>query len=74
VFFVCEDDEQVLWQAMLGHGRGFQQRGRAEQRNQVRASRLYGQWLRSQAEHAQLPVLAARPRETLVERILLSLG
>jgi len=35
----------------------------------ARASQQYGQWLVQAAQDHGLPVLAARPRETLVERL-----
>jgi hypothetical protein len=70
--FLHEEDEELLFQAMLGRGRGFQQRSYPEQRKQVQASRLYGQWLREESERYRIPALPAQPRETLMQRVLAS--
>jgi hypothetical protein len=60
-----EEDEQQLLQNFLQcepeHG---PQAGRA------RVSWLYGQWLKHEAERYGLPVLSARPWDTLFDRIL----
>ncbi len=72
--FLCEDDEEVLLGSMLARGRGFRERNEAEQRTQGRASRLYGQWLRAECERHRIPVLPARPRETILGRVLTDLG
>ncbi len=71
--FLHEENEAILLTGMRGRGRGFERYSATEQANQVRAAQLYGQWLRHEAERRGLPSLAARPYETLVERILASI-
>jgi len=68
--FLHEKNETILLTGMRARGRGFQRYSASEQGNQVRAARLYGEWLRREAEQYGLPTLPARPYETLVERIL----
>ncbi len=40
----------------------------------ARVAWLYGNWIREQAERHRIPLVAARPRETLVERIIEAAG
>lgn len=68
--FLVESDEAAILENMRARGGYFETLPRAEQRTQVRASWLYGQWLAAEAARFGLPVLPARPFPTLVERIV----
>ena len=70
--FIVEDDEAVIEANMRqrGPGFGFSSRTPAEQANQVRASRLYGEWLEQEARRYGLSVIPARPYDTLAQRII----
>ncbi len=72
--FIYEEDEQVLFQNFVARGRGFEDLQPAEQQRTVRASWLYGHWLREQAHTVGQPVVPARPYETLLERVIAALG
>ena len=68
--FLVEPDEQVLYANMVTRGRAVSERTEIELRTEARAKWLYGQWLTKEAQHYDIPVLAPRPWETLVERIM----
>lgn len=68
--FLVADDEERVAQAMRQRSRGFEERTRDEQLAQIRLNWLFGQWLREEAQRLTLPVLNARPRETLLDRAL----
>lgn len=68
--FLVEPDEEVIAQNMHLRGRGFKDVSLKAQQSLVRASWLYGQWLRRQADHYNLPIVEARPWETLAVRVL----
>ncbi|HEU5378403.1 MAG TPA: isopentenyl transferase family protein [Ktedonobacteraceae bacterium] len=68
--FLVESDEEIIAQNMHLRGRGFGDVSLKEQQTVVRASWLYGQWLRRQADHYNLPVIESRPWDTLIERVL----
>lgn len=72
--FLIESDEEIILRNMRQRGRGFEHFSPKEQETLVRASKLYGQWLRRQADHYGLPVIEARPWETLLERALQVIG
>lgn len=72
--FLVEPDEEVVIRNMHRHGRGFDGEALKEWETLARASWLYGQWLRRQADHYDLPIVEPRPRETLVERVLRAVG
>ena len=67
--FLYEADEQQLVENFLRrepkHG---------PQTTRARVSWLYGQWLKHEAERYGLPALAARPWDTLFDRILAALA
>ena len=65
--FLIESDSEVLLATMQGRMRD------GALRNAARASWLYGLWLREEAVRRGLPVLEARPYETLLSRALLLL-
>jgi 2-phosphoglycerate kinase len=71
--FLIESDEEVILNNMRRRSRGFGQFSVREQETLARASRLYGQWLRRQADHYNLPVVEARPWGSLLERVLRTL-
>jgi 2-phosphoglycerate kinase len=68
--FLFEEDEQAILQSMHARGRGFQDLAAEEQRAMARSSWLYGQWLRDEAAARGLPLLPARPWDTLLDRVL----
>jgi len=59
---------------MRARGRGFPDLPLEEQRTIIRASWLYGQWLRHEAQTHGLPVVPVRPWVTVADRILALLG
>jgi 2-phosphoglycerate kinase len=68
--FLIEPDESAILSNMLARGRGFEARTTDEQRIEVRARWLYGQWLAEEAQRYGLPMLEPRPWDTLAERAL----
>ncbi len=68
--FLYEADQQAILQNMLARGRTFQELPPQQQDQLAHASWLYGEWLRQEAENYHLPVIASRPWDTLLERIL----
>jgi len=71
--FLNEPDEDIILKNMHARGRGFNELSMNEQQKWARASWLYGQWLCREAARHKIPVVAARPYDTLFERILLEL-
>jgi 2-phosphoglycerate kinase len=72
--FLFEQDEQAILQSMVTRGRGFQDLAPEQQRAMARSSWLYGQWLRQEAETHGLPLLPARPWDTLLDRVITAIG
>lgn len=68
--FLFEPDEEAMFQNFLARGRGFETLAGEEQRRLVRASWLYGDWLRQRAAAYELPLLPVRPYATLLQRVL----
>jgi 2-phosphoglycerate kinase len=68
--FLHESDQQTILQSMLARGRAFQDLPSEQQYQLAQASWLYGEWLRQEAGNYHLPVIASRPWDTLIERIL----
>lgn len=70
--FVIESDEETIAANLhtRGRGFGFSSRSLSEQTNQVRASRLYGEWLKQEARRYGLPAVPARPYDGLAQRII----
>lgn len=66
--FLCEPDEDALYQSMLSRRRGLFSSEHAHKHF------LHGQWLQQEAERRGLPIVAARPWDTLVDRILIASG
>jgi 2-phosphoglycerate kinase len=71
--FLVEPDLEALVANMLTRSSDASTAG-DELRNYARASWLYGMWLRDEAQRHGLPVLDARPYETLLSRVLLALA
>lgn len=72
--FLVEADEGAVLDAMLARGRGIDVLSEHERRTQARASWLYGRWLRHEAEGRGLPVIEARPHDSLADRVLEAIG
>ena len=68
--FIAEEDEAQLLQSLQSRGRGFNDWDESEQKAFAHASWLYGQWLAREARKLELPVIRARPQETLLQRLL----
>ena len=68
--FIVEEDEAQLLHNLQSRGRGFDDLGELEQKGFAHASWLYGQWLVCEARKLELPVISARPEETLLQRLL----
>jgi 2-phosphoglycerate kinase len=68
--FLDEPDKEIILKNMQARGRGFNELPKAEQQKWAQASWLYGQWLCGEAVVHGIPVLAARPYDTLLKRIL----
>ena len=62
------------FRALRSRGRGFGEWNTLEQEGFAHASWLYGQWLAREADKLELPVIAAQPQQTLLERLLSAAG
>ena len=65
--YLTEPDVDALYANIVARGADT---GREDSRWYARRSAAYGEWLRAEAERRGLPTIPARPRETLVDRIL----
>ena len=65
--FLTEADAGALYENLVARGADT---WRDDLRWYARRSVAYGQWLSAEAERRGLPTISARPRETLVDRIL----
>ncbi len=74
IVFLIESEEDVIRANTRGrHGHGAQDltaAPTAEERNIVRMQALYGHWLASEAQRHGAHLVASRPWETVVERVL----
>lgn len=68
--FVVPENADMIFDNMLARGWGIPGRNRTELRTNARAKWLYSQWLAKEANRYGLPVLEARPWDTLCERIM----
>lgn len=68
--FIDERDQTAIRDVMLARGRGIQEWLPRRQTAMVRMQAGYGEWLREAASAQGLPLVAARPVETLVDRVL----
>ena len=71
--FLLESNEERVFANMVERARGITGRSEEELRTEAHAKWLYGQWLVKEAHHLDLPVIEARPWNTLLERILVAL-
>jgi 2-phosphoglycerate kinase len=67
--FIDESDEEQIAQNFLQR-----EPYKEPQTYRARVSALYSQWLRQEAERLSVPVITARPWDTVFERILATLG
>jgi hypothetical protein len=65
--FLYEDDEQQIL-------RNYQARENTAQARRARASWNYSEWLRAEAARLGLPAIAARPWDTVLERVIEAFG
>ncbi|GHO83708.1 hypothetical protein KSZ_17140 [Dictyobacter formicarum] len=70
--FLQETDADRLRANIEARARGTAQFSPQELQTEARAKWLYSQWLTADATRLHLPVLEARPWETLAERIILT--
>ncbi len=68
--FILELDERVLLRDLTARGRGFASWPPNLQERFVRASSLYGAWIREEARALGLPTVSAQPRASLRERVV----
>lgn len=68
--FLHERDEAEIARNMSERGRGFGERSPKVRATQVRLNFIFGNWLREEAKNEGVPVIAARPRETIFARVL----
>ena len=66
---VAKVEAQLLLN-LQSRGRGFNDLSELEQKGFAHASWRYGQWLAREARKLELPVISARPEETLLQRLL----
>jgi len=67
--FLHEPDEQQLVNNLL-----LREPERGPQTKRARVSWLHGQWLKQEAERLGLPVVAARPWDTVLERTIAAIS
>ena len=72
--FIDERDQTAIRDVMLARGRGIQEWLPRRQTAMVRMQAGYGEWLREAASAQGLPLVAARPVDTLVDRVLAALN
>jgi 2-phosphoglycerate kinase len=72
--FIVEQNEKQLLHNLQSRGRGFNDWDKMEQEGFAHASWLYGQWLAQEANKLELPVIHARPPQTILERLLSIVG
>jgi 2-phosphoglycerate kinase len=68
--FLIESEEENIFTNIQKRDRGTAGRTEKELRTEARAKWLYGQWLAQEAQRLQIPVLEARPWDSLSDRIL----
>ncbi len=71
--FLVEPDEAVIARRLGRHKHNISDISPKEQQTVIRATWLYGQWLKRHAESYDLPVIEPRPWDTLAERLLQAL-
>jgi 2-phosphoglycerate kinase len=68
--FIDERDKGAILEVMLARGRGIQEWPPPWQDAMATLQSRYGTWLRDEAEARGLPLVPARPVETLIDRVL----
>lgn len=68
--FMIEDNEEKILSNLRQRDRGISAVSEKQQAAFARASALYARWLAQEARANQIPVLAAEPRENIMERIM----
>jgi hypothetical protein len=68
--FLHEAEEAVLLDNMRQRGRGFDEFTSEQQVNFAHGAWLFGNWIKSEAENFNQPVLSCRPWDTLDERVI----
>jgi len=68
--FIVEQNEKQLLHNLQSRRRGFNDWNTPEQEGFAHASWLYGQWLAREANKLDLPVINARPHQTILKRLL----
>ncbi len=68
--FVLEPDRAVLLETLISRSVRFRSLPAAHQRTVAQANRLYGQWLRQQAQRYRQPWVESRPWSTLPDRLV----
>lgn len=71
--FLVESDEEVLFSNMRARARGITLMNDADLRAESHVKTLFGQWITNEANRLDLPVLEARPWETLKTRVITTL-
>lgn len=66
--FLTEDDEEALYANFQARQHGLRTLAHAHK------NFLFGQWLKREAARHGIPTVAARPRETLADRVLFASG
>jgi len=69
--YLTEPDAEALHANLVARGADW---WRADLKAYARRSAAYGEWLKEEAKRRDLPVVASRPWETLVERVLDATG
>lgn len=67
--FIDEPDRPALLGSMLVRGRGIETWTPARQQTMAALQSLYAEWLRDEAARYALPLVAAQPRATLLDRV-----
>ena len=68
--FIVEASEAALFQNMLARGRGAERMVETALRAEARAKWRFSQWIEAEAARYELPVIPARPWESLANRVL----
>ena len=67
---MIEHDESIILDNLQKRGRGSNVANKERQEAFANASKLFGQQLAQEAQNNRIPVLAARPKETILARTL----
>lgn len=71
---VVESDEEQLRRAIVGRARGIAARSALELATEARAKWQFGNWITCEAHEHALPVVEARPRASLADRLVAAIG